>query len=85
MKNGKVAVITGASSGIGAVTALLLAKSGHSIVLGARRIERIESLVAQIKCFGGNTACRVWMFPINRVCSTFRNLPFKRSIALMFG
>ncbi|MCJ7726064.1 MAG: SDR family NAD(P)-dependent oxidoreductase, partial [Acidimicrobiia bacterium] len=46
--NGKVAVITGATSGIGAATARSLAGEGASVVLGGRRQERLDSLVAEI-------------------------------------
>ncbi len=50
----KVAVVTGASSGIGAATARALAAAGYEVVLGARRVERIEQLAAQITAeFGG--------------------------------
>lgn len=50
---GKVVAITGASSGIGEATALLLAGQGASVVLAARRLERLESLVARIGAAGG--------------------------------
>ncbi|WP_327295928.1 MULTISPECIES: SDR family oxidoreductase [unclassified Streptomyces] len=53
---GKVVAITGASSGIGEATALLLAERGAKIVLGARRPERLEALAARIEKAGGEAA-----------------------------
>jgi len=49
----KVVAITGASSGIGAATALELATRGAAVVLGARRTDRLDSLVARIQSEGG--------------------------------
>ena len=49
----RAAVVTGASSGIGAATALRLAAAGHPVVLGARRVERLEDLAAKIRADGG--------------------------------
>ena len=51
--SGRVVAITGASSGIGEATALMCAKAGASVALGARRSERIEALAAQIDESGG--------------------------------
>jgi NADP-dependent 3-hydroxy acid dehydrogenase YdfG len=49
-------VVTGASSGIGAATAKLLAGTGHPVVLGARRLEACESIAAGIRAAGGDAA-----------------------------
>jgi len=50
----KVAIITGASSGIGRATALLFAAEGAKVVAGARRKGELEELVAQIRQAGGD-------------------------------
>ncbi len=50
---GKTALITGASSGIGAATALKLAANGAKVGLAARRTERLEEIVSQISRAGG--------------------------------
>jgi NADP-dependent 3-hydroxy acid dehydrogenase YdfG len=52
----KVVVITGASSGIGEATALLLAERGAKVVLGARGQNRLKTLAARIADAGGEAA-----------------------------
>jgi NADP-dependent 3-hydroxy acid dehydrogenase YdfG len=50
---GKIVVITGASSGLGEATARLLSAQGASVVLGARRHDRIEALAGELTGSGG--------------------------------
>ncbi|MGG6297971.1 SDR family oxidoreductase [Leptolyngbya sp. AN02str] len=50
----KVIAITGASSGIGEATAKLLAENGARVVLGARRTDRLEKIVEEIRHQGGS-------------------------------
>jgi NADP-dependent 3-hydroxy acid dehydrogenase YdfG len=51
--NGKVVVITGASSGLGEATARHLSAEGATVVLGARRVDRIQSLADELTGRGG--------------------------------
>ncbi len=50
---GKVVAITGASSGIGEATGRLLAERGARVVLGARRADRLDDIVGEIRNAGG--------------------------------
>lgn len=57
----RVAVVTGASSGIGAATVDLLVDAGHPVVLGARRTDRLDAHVERIRDAGGEAAA----FPLD--------------------
>ncbi len=48
------AIVTGASSGIGRAVAVTLAAAGHPVALGARRVDRCEATVAEIRAAGGD-------------------------------
>ncbi|HEY1357487.1 MAG TPA: SDR family NAD(P)-dependent oxidoreductase [Thermoleophilaceae bacterium] len=50
---GRVAVITGASSGIGEATAVALSREGAAVALGARRRERLDEIAGRIEADGG--------------------------------
>ncbi|MGI9059827.1 MAG: SDR family oxidoreductase [Ktedonobacteraceae bacterium] len=56
---GRVALVTGASSGIGAATAIALAEEGARVVVLARRSERLEQVVKRIKDVGGEAVAIV--------------------------
>ena len=55
MSNRQLALITGASSGIGREFAIALAKSGYDIIAVARRRELLESLASELQVFGTQT------------------------------
>src|SRR5207248_6903344 len=52
--SGRVAFVTGASSGLGAQFARTLARAGAAVVLAARRVEKLKDLRAQIEGEGGD-------------------------------
>lgn len=56
--NDKVVLITGASSGIGEAAARLIAAKGAHVVLGARRMDRLQQLVSEIRAEGGSASAR---------------------------
>jgi short-subunit dehydrogenase len=62
--SGQVAIVTGASAGIGEAAARLLAREGATVVLAARRLERLDHIKQEIESTGGravSVACDVTM------------------------
>jgi NADP-dependent 3-hydroxy acid dehydrogenase YdfG len=57
--DGKVVAVTGASSGIGEATALLLAQRGAKLVLGARNPDGLDAVAARLSATGGDAIARV--------------------------
>jgi NAD(P)-dependent dehydrogenase (short-subunit alcohol dehydrogenase family) len=55
--SGKVAIITGANSGIGETTAELFASEGASLILAARRLDKLEEVANRITAQGGRALC----------------------------
>lgn len=61
---GRTALITGASSGIGHATAVALAQAGARVVLSARRRERLDQLASEIRASGGDASVVVADFSV---------------------
>ena len=57
---GKIALVTGASGGLGAHFAVVLARAGARIAVAARRIDMLEPLVARIQASGGRRVRSYW-------------------------
>lgn len=57
--SGKPVIITGASSGIGAATAIACAKAGMPVTLFARRAEKLQAVAEKIHAAGGKALCLV--------------------------
>ncbi len=68
--NGTVALVTGASSGIGEATAIALAAEGARVAICARRVERLNALANRIAAAGGNA--QVFATDINIEAAAYR-------------
>ncbi len=75
---GKVAIITGASSGFGREAALLAAKRGYRVVAAARLVERLEALVREITSQGGTAASTMATTPKMSATAQTQRLPALR-------
>ncbi len=75
--DGQIALVTGASSGIGMASASALAAEGMRLILAARRIERLEELAAQLKGLHGTESLCIELDVRDQeaVAAAFANLP----------
>lgn len=71
MIKGKVAIVTGGSSGIGYATALALSRAGARVAAGARRTDRLESLKKEIESSGGETMVQALDVTKKAECDAF--------------
>ena len=74
----KVAIVTGASSGIGYATALALSRAGAKVAAGARRIDRLESLQSEIIKNGGEVFIQKLDVTIKSECDIFADAVMKK-------
>lgn len=74
----KVAIVTGASSGIGHATALALSRSGAKVAAGARRMDRLESLQNEISKNGEEVFIQKLDVTIKSECDAFADAVLKK-------
>jgi NADP-dependent 3-hydroxy acid dehydrogenase YdfG len=74
----KVAIVTGASSGIGYATALKLSRAGAKVAAGARRMDRLESLQREISKNGGEVFIQKLDVTIKSECDAFTDAVLKK-------
>jgi len=78
MITGKVALVTGASSGIGYATSLALSKAGAKVAAGARRTDRLESLQNEISKTGGEVLIHEMDVTKKTECDAFVDAVIKK-------
>jgi NADP-dependent 3-hydroxy acid dehydrogenase YdfG len=74
----KVAIVTGASSGIGYATALALSRAGAKVAAGARRIDRLKSLQSEITKNGGEIFIQKLDVTIKSECDALADAVIKK-------
>jgi NADP-dependent 3-hydroxy acid dehydrogenase YdfG len=74
----KIAIVTGASSGIGYATALALSRAGAKVAAGARRMDRLESLQSEIIKNGGEVYIQNLDVTIKSECDAFTDAVMKK-------
>ena len=74
----KVAIVTGASSGIGYATAVALSRAGARVAAGARRMDRLESLQSEIIKNGGEVFIQKLDVTIKAECDAFATAVMKK-------
>jgi NADP-dependent 3-hydroxy acid dehydrogenase YdfG len=74
----KIAIVTGASSGIGYATALALSRAGAKVAAGARRMDRLESLQSEIIKNGGEVYIQNLDVTIKSKCDAFADAVMKK-------